>query len=288
MDKINVDLYGGKGLFGGKETPLEADEIYCDKYAECSFYKERKCLRCRSFLQPVCKFGKNIITKGYTSRARKYYDFKRKYQSDEKYNALNYPSNCYAGKIGDTLFLNTRYVDVHERNERTEAWRKDINGYVIENCGFGNNYVFIPLEKVSTNLLHAIFTYAPTAIMGGRIDAYQKKVVPQILQELKSIAPDIYGLFVKEHPEFIFTPDYVGKRAYINSLKPGTKFRYKDSDWLYDGTFVISMGNYDIGLNSPWWSQGAKMAEEVKIKVTDKMTIEILDNNIVDETTKFA
>ena len=78
MNKINVNLYGGKSLFGGKESPLEADEIYCDRADKCSFYADDKCLRCRSFLAPVCKFGKNSVIKGYTSRATKYYDFKEK------------------------------------------------------------------------------------------------------------------------------------------------------------------------------------------------------------------
>lgn len=27
MDKINVDLYGGKGLFGGREEPNELSRI---------------------------------------------------------------------------------------------------------------------------------------------------------------------------------------------------------------------------------------------------------------------
>lgn len=45
MDKINVDLYGGKSIFGGRETPLEAEITYCDKYKVCSFYKKGKCFR---------------------------------------------------------------------------------------------------------------------------------------------------------------------------------------------------------------------------------------------------
>lgn len=43
MDKINVNLYGGKSIFGGRETPLEAEMTYCDKYKNCSFYKQGKC-----------------------------------------------------------------------------------------------------------------------------------------------------------------------------------------------------------------------------------------------------
>ena len=72
-EKINVMLYGGKSIFGGKETPIEADEIFCDRASECTFYKENKCLRCRAMLlrlvnleaqntQRVIRVGQRNIT----------------------------------------------------------------------------------------------------------------------------------------------------------------------------------------------------------------------------------
>ena len=42
MKKINVDLYGGKGLFGGRETPLEAEEIFCDRFEQCTYSSPKK------------------------------------------------------------------------------------------------------------------------------------------------------------------------------------------------------------------------------------------------------
>ena len=83
FEKINVELYGGKSIFSRKETPLEADEIYCDRANQCTFYAENTCLRCRSPFAPSCKFGETKCTNGYTSRARKYYSFKSKYENDE-------------------------------------------------------------------------------------------------------------------------------------------------------------------------------------------------------------
>lgn len=38
--KINVDLYGGKGIFGGRETPLEADEIFAIGLINALFTKK--------------------------------------------------------------------------------------------------------------------------------------------------------------------------------------------------------------------------------------------------------
>ena len=68
---INVGLYGGKSIFGGKETPLEASIISCDKHEKCSFYENGTCLKVRSFGSNGCKFGNVNTVRGYTSRAKK-------------------------------------------------------------------------------------------------------------------------------------------------------------------------------------------------------------------------
>lgn len=44
MNLIDVYLTGGKSIFGGKESPLEAHEIYCDNCDNCSLYKNKQCL----------------------------------------------------------------------------------------------------------------------------------------------------------------------------------------------------------------------------------------------------
>lgn len=282
--KINVNLYGGKGIFGGRETPLEADEIYCDRFERCTFYKEGKCLRCRSFLSPTCKFGRNNVTKGYTSRAMKYYDFKRKYENDEVYNKLSYPKKLVA-VMDDTLYMNLKFTLVRKRRETDEKWKQDVDGYIISEVGFCSGDVFIPLNEITDDLLYAIFSYKPHAMMGGVIEDYQKKVVPEVLQDLKKAAPDIYNNFISNHPEYDIAPNYIGKKAYINSLKPNTKFKYKGCEWLYDGEYV-SAKNFDIGLSSPWWGDGVKRSD-IRMKVTDKMLFEINDNSIVDEDTRF-
>lgn len=81
MEKINIGLYGGKSIFGGRETALNADITYCDKYKECSFYKKGKCF-CAGRIGPNCKYGTKENIKGYTSRAIKYNEFRRKYKEE--------------------------------------------------------------------------------------------------------------------------------------------------------------------------------------------------------------
>ena len=285
MKKINVELYGGKPIFGGREKPLEADEIYCDRYEQCSYYAGGKCLRCRSILAPTCKFGKTITAIGYTSRAKKYYSFKSIFRDDEVYSKLKYP-NELAAIMGDTLYMRYKFGDVHKRRESDEKWKKDVDGYIIDTNCFGSGGVFIPLNEVSNKLLFAIFTNKPRALMGGVISDYQEKVVPDIIQTLKRIAPDIHKRFVTEYPQFDKEPNYIGKEIFVDSLKPNTKFKVNGKEWTFDGEYV-SAANIDIGHSSPWWLQSG-VHSDVKIKVNDEMTIEVNDNSIVDENTRFA
>lgn len=289
--KISVNLYGGKGVFGGRETPLEAVSIFCDMSDRCSYYKTGKCLRHRAFLAPeYCKYGIAQTERGYTSRAAKYYDWKRRITSDPEYGKLNYP-NTPVAVIGDYLYLRTDYADVREHKDDKCSYIRHatVEGYDIGDPGFGSCYVFIPLERATNPLLHAIFSYVPYSMMRDIITDYQNKKVPEMLQELHKVAPEIYDRFVSEYPEYRFEPNYVGKMAYVDSLKPGTVFEVKNrGKWLFDGEYVTVTGKVNISTGSPWWLQGGGTAECVKIKVNPQMTFEVLDNSVVDEDTRFV
>lgn len=284
--KINVNLYGGKGLFGGKETPLEADIISCDCAESCTFYKNSTCLKCRAFLQPSCIFGSVRTVRGYTSRASKYYEFRETYTKDEAYNKLKYPTSNIA-IMRDTLYMNLRYTLVRkETDDNKNSSGRRFNGYILSEVGFCRGDVFLPLSDVTAELLNAIFSYTPRAMTGGAITDYKDKIVPDIIQSMRKVAPELHSKLIKDYPKYDVAPNYIGKEVYINSLKPNTIFNYNNKEWMFDGEY-LSTDNFDIGLGSPWWSQGGKYSA-VKIRVTDKMTFKVEDNSIVDEDTRFV
>ena len=142
MEKINVTLYGGKSIFGGKETKLEAVTLYCDKCETCSLYKEGKCLNLRSFGGAWCKFGKSKKEEGYTSRAQKYYSWKKKFTDDPTYGKLKYPNETYIAKIDNFIFINTGYL---HRDKDTGKFR-------VEAMLFGGGYEFVPEEEFFARL----------------------------------------------------------------------------------------------------------------------------------------
>lgn len=289
--KICVNLYGGKGWFSRKETPLQADIIYCDRADECSFYKSGKCLECRTLFHRGCDFGKTETIKGYTSRAAKYYDFKEKWKSDPLYNKCDFPTKR-VGLLRDVLYLNLSYVEVHRYNSERygETYRTATDGYVVEDPGMfgGSHYVFIPVDELTDDLLKKILSYSPHTVFDYKtIKDYQEKVVPDISLGLRCVVPDLWSRFIEKYPEMDVAPNYVGKKAFINSLKPGTVFEDdKKRKWVYDGSCVRSLGEISIGLYSPWLTQGAEMTF-AEFKVNDKMTFTVTDNAMVDDDTRF-
>jgi len=287
MQKINVNLYGGKGLFGGREKPLEAEEIYCSCPEKCSYYQNGHCLLCRTMFGPNrCQFGGTKRIEGYTSRARKYWEFRDKYQKDPVYSKLNYPSAVVAS-IGDVLYIRTGYVEVRKRREDDDVWRRDVNGYMIKDAVFGNGELFIPKEDVTNELLYAIFKTTPHSLMGEKIDRWAKERVPEILNGLRRYAPDIHERFLAEYPEYDVAMNYTGKKAYIDSLKPGTEFKHDGKMWLYDGEYVESKDEIDVGIGSPWAFQGGSKTR-VRFKVTPEMQFKVEDNSIIDDDVRFA
>lgn len=281
--KINVALYGGKGIFGGRETPLEADIIYCDKCDVCSFYKQQKCLNLRSPFSPYCKFGKRQTVRGYTSRSQKYYSFRENYTKDESYSKLSYPQDWTIASIGDYILLNLIWLTVEKRcyYNWSREW-KDTEDYHVNDCGFSTGKIsYIPKQDFTLELMEKVINSKATAIMGGEIPDYKNKTLPNLIQELKKEMPSLYEKLIKKYPEHNKEPNYIGRYAYMNTLKDGCRvmdchgneFLFKDKRFYCENMtrgFVPFDG-----------------VAKVEVKVDDKKVIKITNNSQWDENTKF-
>lgn len=269
MGKINVNLYGGKGLFGGRETPLEAEITYCDKYKECSFYKQGKCFSAGRWKQN-CKFGRKEKILGYTSRAKKYYSFRETYTKDEKYNKLDEPNNII-GQIEDLIVLNTGFL--YEDNGR----------YYIDTHFAQSPLIYVPIEKFNNNIIKLICDAKPEALFGGEIKDYQSKTVPRFLYELKTGFKEIYNSFINEYPEYKEKEiNFIGRKAYINTLKDGSELKdCHNNIWIIENDEIVCY---------KWktWLPFGGNPTETRIKITDNMTCKITNNNQVANDTKFA
>lgn len=271
MDKINVDLYGGKSIFGGRETPLEAEITYCDKYKVCSFYKKGKCFSAGRW-KTNCKFGNKRREIGYTSRAKKYYEFKNKWSSDESYNKLEEPENII-GQIGDIFVLNTGYL-----------YEKEEGGYYIDTHFGQAPLIYVSKKEFTNDLIKFICDAKPKTIFDRKeIEAYQERIVPRFLYELKTEFKEVYDNFIEQYPEYENKKiNFVGREAYISTLKNGSELvDCHKNIWKIENDEIVC---YKCKTWLPFGGTGT----ETRIKITSDMTYKITDNEQVTEKTKFA
>jgi len=281
MEVINVGLYGGKGIFGGKETPLEASVISCDKHERCSFYKNGTCLKVRSFGSGGCKFGNVNTVRGYTSRAKKYHEFRSKWKDHERYNKLSYPPQKI-GIIDGVVVFPYPFI----RITKTENGK-----YVVEEPAlFSNCNSYIELEKFNSDLIYRICSYRPQALMGGEITSYQKEKVPLFLAHLQEVLPEVYEKFIESYPKFGRKIDYVGRKALLKTIKPSEIFYHSrdyprlNNKWYWDGESLIYQSGY---VNSVSVINDYEI-ETFKLKPTDKTVVKIISNEQVTKDTVFV
>ena len=269
--------------FQSNQTPLEADIIYCDNKDNCSLFKGGKCLLCRSFLGDTCKKGRKEIVKGYTSRAKKYSVFRTKYKNDEMYGKLDYPSDNFA-VIDNEYWFNLVYVRV--RKPTDSDYKSLVNewGYIIDDAGFPRGFLHIPKEEMTVRFLNEIFSYRPRTHFDNKFIAdYADKIVPNILNEMKKQAPELYNKLIENYPEYDdIKPNYIGRYAYTKTLKDGIQI--KDCHGNV-GTFKNEKIYCDNFTNGFVPFRGSSATVVVKVKDTD--TYKITNNDEWDENTKF-
>lgn len=281
MEVINVGLYGGKSIFGGKETPLEASIISCDKHESCSYFKNGQCFNVRAPFSGGCKFGSTNTIRGYTSRARKYGEFKRKWQDHENYSKLSHPPTKL-GLIDDHVIF--PYSSVRIIESETGKWN-------VQDPSFSNAKAYIPIDKFNSDLIYRICSYRPQAIMGGEIRSYQKETVPLFLAHLKEVLPEKYEKFAKDYPKYgIKTMDYVGRKALLKTIKPSEIHYYcrdypnLSNHWYWDGEFLT----YKSGYVSSVSVINDYEIHDFKLKPSDKTVVKISSNEQVSEETVFV
>ena len=279
MNKINVMLYGGFD----KKTKNRAEIIYCDKCEECSLYSRGLCLNVTALFSPRCKFGKTSTEHGYTQRAAKRYTFDSKHRNDEKYGVLKHPNDWSVELVGDTVLFNLVYAIAEKKRYIYNEW-KNTDEYFVNECGFSvGNVSYVDKSELTTDLIKKMVSYDARSMMGGRIEAYSNKIVPNILDGIRKKLPEIYEKFVLEYPEYKdIAPNYVGRIAKISTLSDGIKLYSNGGVFEKCGDKLISEEYKSTFL--PFNGRKAK----VEIPITDNMTYKIEYNSQVNENTEFV
>lgn len=268
---INVGLYGA----GTRDSRLRAEYIYCDKAEQCSVYREGKCF-CVTTLSAVrCGVGVVSCVDGGTKRAKAYREVSREARINPRYGALSYPSNTYVTKIGDTAFLTIPYT-----------WLEITPGgdLIAGDPHLRTNKLTVSADRLTPKNIMAICKARPRAIIGGEIRDYQEKIVPHFLRQFKALFPKRFQRFVEEYPDYeVPVCSWLGRRAKLATcnrsaeyIEPVSKSKYR-----FEGDWLVCDDNKSAF--APFGATGG----EIRVKINDKMVVEITDDDQVTEDTVF-
>jgi len=290
MKKIRVGLYGGIG-----RTPLRAEVISCDHCESCDLYKRGYCLRVtRPFADTNCKYGTRSCITGYTTRSYKYHEFESKWKADEAYGVnIDRPSSTVVAEIGDYVYLGISFVAVTEAKDKPDPYDTVVVGasgtkYIVWQPLIKSSGGFVlkqDIEDISERgLLYQLFRFIPTALFGGdKIKDYQEKVLPDFVIALKRGMPDLAKRFFKAWPKLDYSPNYIGKKAYINTLPQGIEIKdHLNNIYKLEGDELICDNYHNAFM--PFDAESGK----IRIKLTGKETYEIKSNDEIGPDTKIV
>lgn len=264
MTKINVTMFGGKSIFGGRERPLEAVISYCEYAEVCPALKSGRCPSNNPRMDSgQCRHIKTTRHQGYTSRAKKYYEFKNKWNSDEKMSSVK-NSLLSVDIVGNNeVVFNIPHINLEKVMEGVV--RYDVNLSPSE-------AFYMDESELTVELLDKIKNSKPQALFGGTINT--SKTFDSILLAIKEIKPELYEEYIGKSE---YTIDYRGRDAYLYTLKGGITI----GEWKWDGEHLISTEESYIH------GKGIYGYGNFTVKPNKEVTVEVKSNDWIDSNTKF-
>lgn len=264
---INVTMFGGKPIFGkGRETKKEVVVSSCEFANSCPALKAGRC----SAFNPrmyKCKNHKGETVTGYTSKAAKYHSFIREWKDHEKYEAVENTLKRFE-HIGDNkIRISLPHIDV----ERALAGGS--NGYDVVSS---KRIEYFNKEEITAESLKRVMEAYSSPLLGGKLENKEEK--EEMLLAIKEVDPKLYSDYMKLSGYEI---NYVGKNAYLKTIKPNTKLT---GDWFWDGTYMKKDKRTDVDCFA---IKGLAKGTQVSFIPEDDALIEIKDVSWIVDTTKF-
>lgn len=196
----------------------------------------------------------------------KYGEFVRKWKGHEKYGAVKNGLKRFE-HIGNNLIR----IDLPHINIKKAL--NEESGYSAMDSGKEH---YINKNEFGIKELKKIMQSYSIPLMGGKLDNKEEK--EEMLLAIKEVDRELYDKYIKETGTVI---DYVGKKAYLNTLKPNIKLT---DGWFWDGEHMSKEGRNGVDCGVIF---GLGYGTEIKFKPENDSVVEIRSNDWVDDNTKF-
>ncbi|MEG1008273.1 MAG: hypothetical protein RSE41_00055 [Clostridia bacterium] len=277
MELIDSWVYNPlTSFFGTKKDKAKGYTIHCSCPEKCDAYKHNKCILTN---QTVCLYGKKTEYLGLTPKANKFntwIDTFKENNTPKNPKKLDFINNV--AFIGDNaVILNISHLNLNEKlfKEKSE--------YILQGrYGYFNSIPIVVKREFLTpdNIYNYIIDFKPISLSGYVIEDYQTQHIGNFLMYLNIICPELVSELKEKYDLNQYKiEDYIGKKAYLNTLLPG-EFIISKKKWHWDGVYLSSNEPISCFIVDGHYS-------EIRIKPNDKCVVEITDNNQVTKDTKF-
>lgn len=263
---INVVMYGGKCIFGGRETKKVAAVSTCDFANDCPALKAGRCAAHNPRMYE-CINLRTSYQQGYTSRAMKYHDFVNKWRGHEKYGMVKKSLKNFEHIGGGLIRIELPHIDID----------RGLSGDFGYSAMGAKNIGYIEIDDFNVEKLKNIMaSYSLPLMGGGRLDSSENK--ERMLLDIKEIDFELYDAFVKETGIEI---NYVGMEAYLKTLRGGITLK---NGWLWNGEKMKKESRDSVDCSV---IKGFVYGCDISFKPDDDTLVEVEYNDWVTSGTKF-
>lgn len=242
----------------------------CCNTENCQAYKLGKCIMCSGLWGTPCPYGRREKFEGYTRQAKQFGELIK--EAKEKYGHLAYklePLNGFA-IIGDYIYTGLLHL-------------KDTRNPIRYNSFF---YIdgMICKTDLTPEFAVELIQYKPMSFSGKVLSDYQKEMIPEFIRNLRNHLPELFEavkLICPEVETLETGMNYIGKKAFVKTLKPCTVRINSSVGSLatWDGKVLTLTGGYVLG--------GFTDNETITITPTDKTCVYVVENESVTAVTIF-
>jgi hypothetical protein len=273
-------------LYNPKTSPFRTSKndkavftaVHCSNSENCDAFKNGSCVMWAGLYGHKCPYGRKKNQEGYSQRAYKFSEWiSAKKQSVEGIKQLDACPQKMCS-IGEYVYFPYPHWTLDKSVPMVEEDRANM-------ISDGVARQFINQVLFTIDLIEHIINARPQALFGGEITSYQKEVVPKIVQHLREVFPERFKKWSKKYPETaekFNLDDYVGRMAYVRTLKPGCVVVKKDCSMKWDGEYLITeeFTSVFLPIERPDYVY-------LKMKPGEQTTIKITSNDQVYSETEF-
>lgn len=247
------------------------------KNPDCALRKRGECIMEMHILDFTrCPYGKMKREEGYTFRAKQYYPWineKREEFKDLPDVMKSAPER--ATVVGDWIWLPYRYLSI----EGSPVPFKTYSGL------FTSGDEWIPVKSFTPELVTKLSKWMPRAILtNSKLVEFHRRVFPSMLVHIKEDFPHIWDA-LDDEVKARLPKSAVGRKAYINTLSNGARVKIGIYHYIFDGEYWLF--DHSTGKGAGIAPRGCE-SFEMKVRMRDDFTVEVTNDDQVDENTKFS